>query len=187
KNTQLKPVKIALNGKETYFQMESREIVIPNINPKPNEDVVTLGSRSAGRVYMLRNVTEFKERDEAKTNFIATISHELKTPIAAIKMSLKLLGDKRVGGLNDQQTELINHINEDSERLLKITSELLDLSQVETGNIVLNFIASDPVEIVNYSLNAVKFQAEQKGITLQIDAPKTLPKVQVDVEKTAWV
>ena len=187
KNNSLKPFKIALDGKETYFQMDSREIVIPNIDPKPNEDTITLGSRSAGRVYILRNITEFKERDEAKTNFIATISHELKTPIAAIKMSLKLLKDKRVGDLNDQQSELIDHINEDSERLLKITSELLDLSQVETGNIILNFIASDPLEIVNYALNAVKFQADQKGITLQVDSPKHLPKVQVDVEKTAWV
>lgn len=186
KNNSLKPFKIALNGKETYFQMESREIVIPNIDPKP-DDTIAVSSRSAGRVYILRNITEFKERDEAKTNFIATISHELKTPIAAIKMSLKLLKDNRIGSLNDQQGELINHINEDSERLLKITSELLDLSQVETGNIVLNFIASDPLEIVNYALSAVKFQADQKSIVLQVDAPKNLPKVQVDVEKTAWV
>jgi PAS domain S-box-containing protein len=186
KNNSLKPFKIALNGKETYFQMESREIVIPNIDPKP-DDTIAVSSRSAGRVYILRNITEFKERDEAKTNFIATISHELKTPIAAIKMSLKLLKDNRIGSLNDQQGELINHINEDSERLLKITSELLDLSQVETGNIVLNFIASDPLEIVNYAISAVKFQADQKSIVLQVDAPNNLPKVQVDVEKTAWV
>lgn len=185
-NTSLKSFKIALNGKESYFQLENREIMIPNINPNP-EDVLDYGRKSVGRVYVLRNITEFKERDEAKTNFIATISHELKTPISSIKMSLKLLKDERIGPMNTQQLELIDHVNEDSERLLKITSELLDLSQVETGNIQLNFIQSEPMAIVDYALNAVKFPAEQKGISLKVLAPDALPTVQVDVEKTAWV
>jgi NtrC-family two-component system sensor histidine kinase KinB len=182
----IKSFKIALNGKESYFQLESREIVIPNLNPNSG-DTIEISSKSVGRVYLLRNITEFKERDEAKSNFIATISHELKTPISSIKMSLKLLEDKRIGPVNTQQMELVEHIREDSERLLKITSELLDLSRVETGNIQLNFIVSDPTDIVNYALNSVKFPAEQKGITLQVKAPSTLPKVQVDMEKTAWV
>jgi NtrC-family two-component system sensor histidine kinase KinB len=184
-NNSLRPFKIALNGKESYFQLESREIVIPNLNPQ--KTVLNIASRSVGKVYILRNITEFKELDEAKTNFIATISHELKTPISSIKMSLKLLKDERIGAVNPQQLELVEHINDDSDRLLKITSELLDLSQVETGNIQLNFVLSDPLEIVNYALNTVKFQAEQKGISLQVDAPDSLPKVLVDVEKTAWV
>ncbi|MDB5288482.1 MAG: sensor histidine kinase [Mucilaginibacter sp.] len=186
KKTSLNSFKIALNGKESYFQLERREIVIPNLNPNP-EDVLKYGRKSVGRVYVLRNITEFKERDEAKTNFIATISHELKTPISSIKMSLKLLQNEQIGTVNEQQVELINHINEDSDRLLKITSELLDLSQVETGNIQLNFVVADPNAIVDYALNTVKFPAEQKGIALQVVAQPNLSNVQVDVEKTAWV
>ncbi|MCR8558869.1 HAMP domain-containing protein [Mucilaginibacter sp. BJC16-A38] len=185
-NSALRSFKIALNGKESYFQLENREIVIPNLDPNPN-DVVSIGSKSVGQVYVLRNVTEFKERDEAKTNFIATISHELKTPISSIKMSLKLLNDERIGPVNPQQTELLGHIKDDSDRLLKITSELLDLSQVETGNIQLNFVVSDPREIVNYALNSVKFPAEQKGISLQVMAPASISRVHADLEKTAWV
>lgn len=180
-----KPFKVAVNGKECYFQLESREIVIPNIAAKMEE--ITMASKSVGRVYVLKNITEFKERDEAKTNFIATISHELKTPIASIKMSLKLLKDARIGELNSQQRELLNHINEDSDRLLKITSELLDLSQAETGNIQLSFIPADPSTIVDYALNAVRFNAGQKGVELQVQTDPGLPKVHVDVEKTAWV
>ncbi len=185
-NGGFKSFKIALAGKESYFQLESREIVIPNLSPQ-SSDVLSVASRSAGKVYILRNITEFKERDEAKTNFIATISHELKTPISSIKMSLKLLSDERVGVSNPQQIELLEHIKDDSDRLLKITSELLDLSQVETGNIQLNFVVSDPVEIVDYALNSVKFNAEQKGINLQVIAHPNLSKVHADMEKTAWV
>ncbi len=54
-----------------------------------------------GHVIMLKNITEFKELDSAKTTFISTISHELKTPISAIMMSLQLLEDQRVGALNE--------------------------------------------------------------------------------------
>lgn len=183
---QAKPFKIALNGKESYFQLESREIVIPNL-VRNVEDPIAVANRSVGRVYVLRNITEFKERDEAKTNFIATISHELKTPISSIKMSLKLLNDERIGDLNEQQHELVDNIKEDSDRLLKITSELLDLSQVETGNIQLNFVSADPMAIVNYALESVKFYAEQKGIQLQVSAQPHLTKVHADIEKTAWI
>jgi two-component system, NtrC family, sensor histidine kinase KinB len=181
-----KSFKIVLDGKESYFQLESREIVIPNINPDP-EAILKISSKSVGKVYLLRNITEFKEREEAKTNFIATISHELKTPISSIKLSLKLLQDERIGQVNAQQKDLMQHIKDDSDRLLKITSELLDLSQVETGNIQLNFVLSDPLDIVNYAINSVKFQAEQKGINLEVKRASNLPKVQVDMEKTAWV
>ncbi|EOR93638.1 Sensory box histidine kinase [Arcticibacter svalbardensis MN12-7] len=181
-----KPIKIYANGKESYFQLESREITIPIYNQNYDNPIIK-SEESAGEVYILRNITKFRELDEAKTNFIATISHELKTPIASIKMSLRLLYDNRVGDLNTEQSELLNHIKDDAERLLKITTELLDLAQVETGNIQLNLMAADPKQIVEYAVNAVKFQTEQKRITLGIKVKDNLPKVHADLEKTAWV
>ncbi len=63
-----------------------------------------------GDVIVLRNITPFHELDEAKTNFIATVSHELKTPISSIKMSAKLLDDQRIGELNNEQQELLHGI-----------------------------------------------------------------------------
>lgn len=181
-----KPIKIYADRKESYFQLENREIFVPNYNRNKDEPIIQ-ASKSAGEVYILRNITSFKELDEAKTNFIASISHELKTPISSIKMSLKLLNDQRIGEFNDEQQNLLNNINDDSERLLKITSELLDLAQVETGNIQLDFIATDPELIVDYAINSVKFLADQKSIQLEFQRSPDLPKVQADVEKTAWV
>jgi len=69
--------------------------------------------------------------------FYSNNSHELKTPISSIKMSLKLLEDERIGKINEEQRKMINHIKDDTTRLLKISGELLDLAQVETGNIQL--------------------------------------------------
>ncbi|SEA62601.1 ATP-binding protein [Pedobacter hartonius] len=181
-----KPMKIYADGKESYFQLERREITVPTYDEQQDQ-LLKQSMKTAGEVYILKNITQYKELDEAKTNFIATVSHELKTPISSIKMSLKLLDDERVGGMNVEQKELVQHIKEDCGRLLKITSELLDLSQVETGNLQLNFVKSDPRKIAIYAMDAVRFQAEQKSIELELISRNDLPKVNVDTEKTAWV
>ena len=166
-------LKIYADDKESYF---SKEILN-----------ITVEDKAIGSVILLRNITQFKELDLAKTNFIATISHELKTPIASIKMSTKLLEDERIGSLNNEQKKLIVNIKEDSQRLLSITSELLDLAQVETGNITMEKQIVDPRPIIDYAHNALKIQAEQKHITITIKCPSDLPKVNCDLEKTAWV
>ncbi|SMC85798.1 HAMP domain-containing sensor histidine kinase [Pedobacter africanus] len=181
-----KPMKIYADHKESYFQLERREIIVPNYDDNGDNAVLQTG-KAAGQVYILKNITQFKELDEAKTNFIATVSHELKTPISSIKMSLKLMDDERVGAMNAEQKELVQHIREDCGRLLKITSELLDLAQVETGNLQLNFVKSDPRKIAIYAMDAVRFQAEQKSIELELVSKNNLPHVNVDIEKTAWV
>jgi NtrC-family two-component system sensor histidine kinase KinB len=102
-------------------------------------------------------------------------------------MSLKLLNDERVGSLNTEQGQLVSHIKDDNDRLLKITSELLELSQVETGNIQLNFVPVNPMQIVDYAVTSIQFQAQQKQVQLAVLKDDNLPDVQADIEKTAWV
>lgn len=169
----LKPVKIFADEKESYFTKETISIV--------SEE------KSIGEVILLKNITAFQELDQAKTNFIATISHELKTPIASIKLSSKLLEDARVGGLNEEQQQLVANIKGDSERLLKITAEVLNMAQVETGKIQLNFQTVEAKDIVQYAVDALKFQAEQKQLSLELQLEEGLPAVYADLEKTAWV
>lgn len=173
------PMKIFAHGKESYFDKETLNITI---TPTGEEKAINIGD-----VIILRNITLFKELDFAKTNFIATVSHELKTPIASIKLSLQLLENTKTGDMNDDQKQLVESIKEDSQRLLKITGELLNLSQLETGNIQLNIEKSNPHQIVNYAVEAVKVQAEQKQIKLIIEAGENLQNVKADSEKTGWV
>jgi NtrC-family two-component system sensor histidine kinase KinB len=180
------PMKIYADSKESYFQLERREITVPAWEDQ-QELAIKASRKTAGEVYILKNVTKYKELDEAKTNFIATVSHELKTPISSMKMSLKLMDDERVGSMNPEQKELVQHMKEDCGRLLKITSELLNLAQAETGNLQLNFVKSDPCKIAIYALDALRFQAEQKEVELELVSRNDLPKVNVDTEKTAWV
>ncbi len=172
-------VKIAIDGKENYFSKEN----IP-IHYEPTGEKV---SRTIGVVIILRNVTPFKQLDLAKTNFIATISHELKTPIASLQMCTKLLQDTRVGSLNDEQHSILQTLNDETTRLAKITNELLDLSQVETGNIKLDIKKADTNQIVNVALDAVKFQRERKHIKVEVFIPEKVSCFQGDIDKTTWV
>ena len=178
-NTKADTMKIFADAKESYFEKE-----IVNITIKPTGEDQTI---DIGNVIILRNITVFKELDFAKTNFIATVSHELKTPISSIKLSLQLLENEITGAINEAQKHLVESIKEDSNRLLKITGELLELSQVETGNIQLNIEKSNPYEIVHYATEATKTQAEQKQIEVVIEAEENLPSIKADSEKTVWV
>jgi len=173
KNNNMSPMKIIVDGKENYFVPEHRQV---------SSDGAVIGE-----VMALRNITSFKEMDISKTNLLATISHELKTPISSIKMSTKLLKDPRIGAINNEQKELVLHVEEDANRLLKITGELLNLAQLESGNIQLKLHKVNPKDIVEESVSAVRVQAEQKNINLVVQCPDTLPFVHADADKTSWV
>ena len=168
-----KELKIYADEKESFFNKDV-------INVMVNGQVI-------GQVIVLRNITLYHELNEAKTNFIATVSHELKTPIASIQLSLQLLDNRQTGVVNTEQQLLLDGIKDDTNRLLKITGELLNISQVDSGKIQLNIIGSDAKEILTYAANANKAAAEEKNIQLNISMPEQLPKVLADSEKTAWV
>ncbi|WP_407535169.1 HAMP domain-containing sensor histidine kinase [Elizabethkingia miricola] len=179
-NPSEEPIKIVADNKESYFEQD----VIPISAIKTGEKE----KKNIGKVILLRNITPFKELDFAKTNFIATISHELKTPIAAIKMGVQLLGNQKFGSLNEQQQELLKSIDEDGQRLLTITSELLNLSQVESGNIRLSVESCNPEELVYTAVKNVEMLAEQKNISVitEIKTNKE-DRVVADFDKTVWV
>jgi len=178
-NTDKESIKIYADGKESYFV---KDIIDINIVPTGEQK-----SRFIGQVIMLRNITPFKELDLAKTNFLGTVSHEFKTPISSIKMGLQLLENQKIGDLNPEQKNLVNGIREDSERLLKITGELLNITQVESGSIQLDIKHSDIKTITEEAVNANRSSAEQKNIRINIRQDAEIYHITADSEKTSWV
>ena len=173
------PLKIYADNKESYFQVK----YLP-VRMLDHEGSI----KESGTVIMLKNITEFHKLDVAKTTFISTISHELKTPISAILMSQQLLADNRVGGLNQEQKELSDSIRENGERLLNITGELLNMTQVESGVLQLKPHITRPIELIDYAIKANQVQADKFHINIEVDYPKEkISKLYVDSEKIAWV
>lgn len=173
------PLKIYADNKESYFQMDNIPLYINPVGETRQQFV--------GNLIILNNVTKYKELDSAKTNFIATVSHEMKTPISSILMSLQLLGDSRLGSLNEEQTQLLGNIKESSNRLLNITSELLNLTQVESGKLTLKPKIVKPVELIEYAIKATQVLAERFHCFVEVEYPEKIAKLFVDNEKIAWV
>lgn len=167
------PFKIVLDGKENYF---TKEII----------DIRQHGEK-VGSVIVLENITPFKELDTAKTNFIATISHELKTPLASSDFSLKLLEDERIGSLTAEQKELVQSMKNDNQRLLRIVSELLDMSQVESGRILLNIQEVPVYNILEKAGQSVASAVKEKNLSVKKEIEENLPLVKADPEKIPWV
>lgn len=166
------PFKVVLDNRENYFTKEIMDISQDN---------------TSSRVIVLRNITSFKELDVAKTNFIATISHELKTPLASSDFSLKLLEDQRTGKLSNEQLELLHNLKQDNQRMLRILSELLNMSQVESGKIQLDVSETDPVRIAEAALDSVLSTAKERDVVIARNFQKDLGMVNADAEKTSWV
>lgn len=173
------PLKIYADNKESYFQVKYLPVRMAGTDDKATD---------RGTVVMLKNITEFHKLDVAKTTFISTISHELKTPISAILMSQQLLTDNRIGGLNAEQKELSDSIRENGERLLGITGELLNMTQVESGVLQFKPHITRPIELIEYAIKANRIQAEKFHINIEVDYPtEKIAKLYVDSEKIAWV
>ncbi len=141
----------------------------------------------SGLIILLKNITKFTEMDAAKTHFIATISHELKTPLAATRLSLGLLKDKRMGSLNEDQIDLVGDIEQATERLFALTGEILQLSQIEAGKVKINLQPIEVDDLVNYALQATKVSSEQKFLTVEADIAPSIPVFFADIDKIKWV
>ena len=179
KTSKIEALKIYADGKESYFE---KDIVAINVVPTGEQD-----AKFIGQVIMLRNITPFKELDLAKTNFMGTISHEFKTPIASIQMSIQLLENRHTGVLNSEQQELIQGVKEDTKRLLAITAELLNVTQLESGLIQIKMLSVPVKPIIDYAVQANKQGAEQRGIRIALHVDSAVKNVHADSEKTAWV
>lgn len=172
-------LKIFVEGKENYFEKEILDI---NVIPTGEND-----SRFIGQVIMLRNITPFKELDLAKTRFIGTVSHEFKTPISSIQMGLQLLENEKIGSLNEEQQKLIKGIDEDTVRLLKITGELLNVAQLETGVSQLNIRPFKINEMLEEVIKTNRSAADKRQISMITDIDSSIDIMNADQEKTLWV
>ncbi|MGB5926636.1 MAG: ATP-binding protein [Cyclobacteriaceae bacterium] len=144
-------------------------------------------NKFVGYIITLKEVTSFKNNDETKTNFIATVSHELKTPLSAMNMSMMLLLDERFGTLNDEQSNIAKSMRKEIKRLIKMVSELLDLSQVESGHMDLEKEMISPGLLVEYAKVPLEPYLSEKKVRLDIYVEDDLPEVNVDSDKVSWV
>ena len=148
--------------------------------------VRTPEGNTLGVVVLLRNVTELKELDRLKSEFVMTASHELRTPLTSIGMSLHLLSEQMAERLSETQQELLRIAIEELRRLKAIVNDLLDLSKMESGRIELCFAPASVRAILEAAVSPFRSQAAEQGIELSVTASEDLPVLKMDVNKMTW-
>lgn len=143
--------------------------------------------RTKGCIILMQNVTGFKELERIKTDFVATVSHEFKTPLTSIIMGASMLEGGNLGVLNTEQQDVIKAMIEDSEKLSGFVTELLEVSKLESGRAVYTFEPCSLSAIVEGSVRQFSETAQRENVTITNDVDENLAPVYADFERVSWV
>ena len=125
-----------------------------------------------------------KELDATKSEFISIASHQLRTPLTAIKGYLSLLLEGSYGSVSPQVLDILNKLYLVNSRLVHLVEDLLNVSRIEAGRIQYNFEPTQLEPIIVDLVEMFKSSANEKNLTLDIHLPKTaLPLITVDPNK----
>lgn len=164
----------------TFSEGEERRHHQLSVTPVIGEDGATIGA-----VLMLRDVTALRKLERRKTEFVASASHELKTPLTSMGMSLDLL-EERSEKLDEEERQLVEGLQADVGRLRDLVEDLLRLSRLEAGEIELD-VQAVPVELICEKVREVfERQAAEAGVELVFDVHRN-ETIRADVTKATWV
>lgn len=158
---------------------QSAELLLPDKRTYlATASTVKVEGRSAGRVCILRDVTYFKELDTMKSEFVATVSHDLRSPLTLMRGYATMLD--MVGDLNEQQQGYVKKIISGVENMARLVNNLLDLGRIEVG-VGLEVESVPVLDILERVTGPLQHQAASKNITLTVELPRDMPHaVQAD-------
>ncbi len=142
------------DGQERFF--------LPRVLSIRDSDDGTLGA-----ALVLSDVTKFRLVDQLKSDMVATVSHELKTPLTGVQMAVHLLLEEVVGPLSAKQTELLLAARQDSDRLLAMVNDLLDLTRIEQGRVRLDLSPNAPADLVSGAIDRFGVTRADAGIRMK--------------------
>lgn len=149
--------------------------------------VIGLQDGGSGAVVILHDVTRFRLLDDVKTNLVATVSHELKTPLTSIRMAVYLLLEERIGALNPKQTELLIASRDDAERLLDLINNLLDLARLESGASVSERRIDRPEELLRRAVQEAQSFLSLANVKITAQVEPDLPALAVSGDQLGHV
>ncbi|MBZ9578678.1 PAS domain S-box protein [Patescibacteria group bacterium] len=140
--------------------------------------------KKVGNLVTLHDITREKMIERMKTEFVSISAHQLRTPLSAIKWTLRMLLDGDLGKITKEQQDFIRKTYKSNERMIKLINDLLNVTRIEEGRYLYNPIFTDIESIVQSVINSYKDEIKNKGLKFEFKKPKKkLPKVRVDIEK----
>lgn len=145
-----------VSGSQKYYKLIAASLEMPE-------------SKTKGTVVVFNDITRYQELDRMKSEFIAKVSHELKTPLTSMGMALGILEDGVVGGLTEQQNELLLSMKEDFERLNRLVYEILELTKLESNIGRIRFEKFEAHKLAEHISKKFSIQAKEKKINLEVE------------------
>ncbi|HJZ48426.1 MAG TPA: response regulator, partial [Roseiflexaceae bacterium] len=149
--------------------------------------------RLLGRMLVFRDITREREVEQMKTDFVSIVSHELRTPLTSIRGALQLvLGRSAIGSTQEstlppRTRELLDISLKNSERLIRLINDILDISKIEQGSIQLRRVALDPADLCRAAAQEVAAFAGARDISIDVRDEPGLPPISADRDRALQV
>ena len=140
-----------------------------------------------GTVYVLDDITQAKEIDQMKSDFVGLVSHELRTPLTSILGFVQLILDGKTGTITANQKDSLMTVHRQAKRLHSLIEALLDVSKIEAGRIEIEKEEVSLLDVARYRMEEIKPQADAGNIKLEFIAPDSLPHILGDEERLGRV
>lgn len=140
-----------------------------------------------GRIFAFRDATRERELDRMKTDFISLVSHELRTPLTSVKGFSDLLLENSADQLDPESREYLDIIAFNADRLVALINDILDITRIDTDRIELKPELCMIGEVVEQAANTLRAPLDQRGHTLTVDVPHTLPPIWADRSRLVQV
>ncbi|WP_257459403.1 HAMP domain-containing sensor histidine kinase [Archangium lipolyticum] len=145
------------------------------------------GGGVVGATVLLQDVTRLRRFDELKNDLVATVAHEFRTPLTSLRMAIHLCLEEVAGPITEKQADLLSAAREDCERLQGIVDDLLDLSRLQAGRLVLEVREVSTEEVLELALAPHRGAADERGVRLASEHEPELERVEADPERLQLV
>lgn len=166
-------------------EMQSESVEVPTRH-QFLQLIVIPDSQTSGSLLLVQDLTRIRRLETVRRDFISNLSHELRTPLASLKALTETLHD---GALDDPPAarHFVDQIQVEVDALSQMVTELLELSRIESGRFSLDLQPVSPADLLHSASTRMQVQAERAGLTLRVDCPDDLPKVNIDAQRLEQV
>ena len=156
-----------------YLSKDGKKIPVA-MNASP----VVIDNKTVGVINVFRDITREKEIDRMKTEFISLASHQLRTPLSAIRWFVELLMDTKK--MTKEQKEYVNNISVSANRMVDLVNSLLNISRIESGRLIVDPKPTKLFELVDQAVKQLAEKAKEKKIRLVVNRNDNLPAINID-------
>jgi len=145
---------------------------------------VKRGKENLGILVILHDITREREIEKLKTEFVSLAAHQLRTPLSAIKWTLKMILEGDLGKITDEQEDYLQKTYISNERMINLINDLLNVSRIEEGKYLYKPAFIQFEDLVQSVINIYEKEFKRKSIKFQFEKPKKkMPKTKIDTEK----